>query len=131
LIVFETITIPAIQLIFLKDLTSKFAFFKSEMFQNMNHEDIIAVILLIALVPTYFVLNVLFVRNIKHHFFLIAFYSISFYIIPYLDLYFSNFLEHTVLCLIMVTIDLIPFLIMYSITDIKQIRYPQFEKVST
>ena len=131
LIVFETIAIPAIRLIFQKGLISNFSFLKSEMFQKNNREDIIAVILLIIIVPLYLLLNIIFVRNIKQHFFLIVLYSLSFYIIPYTELYFLFLLEHTILCLMMVLIDLIPFLIMYSITDIKQIRYPQFEKTSS
>lgn len=126
LVILETLSIPLIFLRAEKFLLENVFFWGKEMFHGV-YQDVPAVLLWMLLCIIYFVSNLIFIKKAKIHFFSIAIYSICFYIIPYRRVYLAYFFKHTLLAVIITSIILIFFFILYQIPFMKRLRNNKYE----
>jgi hypothetical protein len=121
IVVLET-TIILIQNICLMNFLQLNNIFIRNHVPSNNREDVILVYSIIFTMIIYFNLNLLYVRSKKHFFIILILYFIAINVAAFKEDLSHNFINFTLFYLIVIPIETIPFIIIYSFRDMRYIR---------
>jgi hypothetical protein len=121
LIILETVSVIFLETITFDVLIDKKIFIDREMIPHY-YQDITLIFRFIIVVTIYFILNIAFVRNLKWYIATVCFYIAGLVISVLWSNYFINFWQMTAFVVLVVIVDIIPFIIFYSIPFMKEGR---------